>query len=400
MRAQSAVRHRLGVLAACLATLLALAGCGQAAGPNSRGAVIRAARAAPSPKRQRSKTPGASAPPLLPPLIGMYWASSTTGYVITGNTLYRTANDGASWTSWYHTSDITAVAGSGTASLWLAAGRSLREIEQTGQVARTIALPEAGPLQQMSLPSPGVALVRMAGHIYAHALGVVAGHWTNVSGPLGTVSAMVWLSSSDGYAVVGRTVWYTASGGQSWTKVFTAPVVGLGWTSQLVANSAQSVWLLLSGGVDGMSQTGFVLWHGTEEGTRWTAVTDEPYWAPTGYPSVHPAMATGIMQPGPLCAVGATTVYFAGWDANGSSHWVVLTNAPGSWHTYTIPITATTPQMFASQPGGSFVATTGLSFASNAIGFFMGESRSGAGALMMTTDAGVAWQSVTSLTDS
>lgn len=388
-------------MAGALTILLALGGCGQLNTSDHGTKVPHATRGGPSiPVKHvtHGTPPQPPALPTLPQPLGMSWASSTTGYLVAGKALYRTSNGGNSWTTWYHTSNLTAVAGAGLGSVWVVAGNALSEIGAGGQVARSIPLPSAGPVQQLSFPSADVAYLRAAGRLYG--LDVAAGRWTNVSGPLGTVSAMDWVSSSDGYAVVGPTVWYTASGGQSWTKVFTVPVVGSGWTSQLVANSAQSVWLLLSGGVDGMSQTGFVLWHGTEEGTRWTAVTDEPYLAPTGYPSVHPAMATGIMQPGPLCAVGATTVYFAGWDANGSSHWVVLTNAPGSWHTYTIPITATTPQMFAFGPGGSFVATTGLSFASNAIGFFMGESRSGAGALMLTVDAGVAWKSVTSLTDS
>ena len=205
-----------------------------------------------------------------------------------------------------------------------------------------------------------------------------------MSGALGSVTAMVWLSPRDGYAAVGPTVWRTVSGGQSWTRVFSAPVVGPDWTSQLVANAMNSVWFVVSGGVDGMSQVGFVLWHGTDEGTQWAAITDEPYWAPTGYPSVRPAIASTIMDPGPLAAVGATTVYLAGWHANRSSQWVILTNAGGAWHSSSTPITAATPQFLMPR--------TRLSFVNDATGFLLGESAHGNGALLETTDGGSAWR--------
>ncbi len=288
MKAKAPAPQRLGALAASLAILWALGGCGPLITSDSGVAVRHVPSvAAHPPQVKHVKTPPAEASSTLPQPRGMYWASSTTGYRIAGGALCRTTNGGAAWTSWYRSVHLAAVAGSGTASLSVVAGSSLREIRDTGQVARSIAWPQAGPVQQISVPSPGVAYVRMAGHIYGYALGVAAGHWMNVSSTLGAVSAMVWLSSSDGYAAVDHAVWRTSSGGQSWARTFSAPVVGSGWTSQLAANSAQSVWLLLWGGVDGMSQTGFILWHGTEEGTRWTAVTDEAYWAPTGYPSVQ-----------------------------------------------------------------------------------------------------------------
>ncbi len=330
----------------------------------------------------------------MPPPTGMYWATTTTGYLSAQATLYRTTDGGTAWAAWYHASkDISTVGGWGAGSVWIATGRSLLAIGGTGQVMRSVALPAAGSVEQLVVSSPTAAYLRMDGHIYG--LDVATGSWHNASGALGSVNAMVWLSSSEGYAAVGPTVWRTSSGGQVWRLVFSAPVVGSGWASQLAANSMNSVWFLASGGVGGMSQVGFVLWHGTDEGTRWAAITDEAYWAPTGYPSVHPALSSTIMlQPGPMAAVGASTVYLAGWTASRSSRWVVLTNNSGTWRTCTIPITVATPQFFVQQARGSFVARTRLAFTGRQTGFLLGESARASGALLKTTDGGSEWTPV------
>lgn len=200
---------------------------------------------------------------------------------------------------------------------------------------------------------------------------------------------MVWLSATDGYATVGKTVWRTTSGGREWTLAFNAPVIGTHWTSQIVANSPESVWFLVSGGVSGMSQIGYVLWHGTQ--SRWTAIADESYWAPTGYPSVHPSAHPGvsspIMQPGSLVAMGENSLYFTGWNSNSTSHWVVFTNQVGHWKSDIIPITSTTPAFF--------MPPSALSFSSSTTGFLAGQSEMGHGSMMETTNGGDTWHTLT-----
>lgn len=371
-----------------LAILLGLAGCsgGSAAGKTAPSSGVDGSAAPHHPAREHgapiSRRPGQPVN-RMPPPTGMYWATTATGYLSAQRTLYRTTDGGTSWTALYHSAQaITTVAGSGAASLWIVAGRSLLDIGEAGGVVRSVSLPEGGSVAQLVSASTEIAYLRMGGQIYAW--DAVTGSWTNVSGTLGSVTAMVWLSSSEGYAAVGRTLWRTSSGGQSWTLVFSAPIVGSGWTSQLAANSMNSVWFLGSGGAVGMSQVGFVLWHGTDQGTQWAAIADDAYMAPTGYPAVRPIISSTIMQPGPLAAVGASTVYFAGWHANRSSQWVVLTNAGGTWHASSIPITATTPQFDMPH--------VELSLLSETTGFILGQSASGNGTLLETTNGGTEWR--------
>ena len=97
------------------------------------------------------------------------------------------------------------------------------------------------------------------------------------------------------------------------------------------------------------------------------------------------------MQPGPMAAVGTTAVYFAGWEANRSSEWVVLTNASGAWKTSTIPIRSATPQFFVSRPEGSQLSPAALSFVTDDTGFLLGQSTNGTGAMMETQTGGGAW---------
>ncbi len=330
----------------------------------------------------------------MPRPSGMYWTDATTGYLAAQAAVYETTNGGSSWTTMYHSAGtlVSALTGAPSNGVWIATTHAILEISAEGQVIHSFPLPADATANQLVAPSATTLYIRSAGRIYA--LSGESRHWTDLSGSLGAVDAMAWLTPVEGYAAVGNTVWRTNSGGSSWSKVFSAPVVGPGWTSEFVANSVNSLWLLVSGGVESASQTGFVLWHGTAGGEQWTPITEEHYLAPTGYPTVHPEITVPIMQPGPVAAIGTTTVYFAGWEANRSSDWVFLTNASGAWKTSTIPIRSATPQFFASGPGGSYVSPAALSFVTDDMGFLVGQSTNGAGAMMETQTGGGAWSPV------
>jgi photosystem II stability/assembly factor-like uncharacterized protein len=96
-----------------------------------------------------------------------------------------------------------------------------------------------------------------------------------------------------------------------------------------------------------------------------------------------------MMQLGPLVAVGADTVYLTGAHANSGPqwHWIVLTNESGHWRAATIPITPAMPDF--SRPPAT------LSFATDATGFLAGQSASGQGAMLGTTDGGRRWIAAT-----
>ena len=381
--------------------LLALSACGRVAGTAAGSPRAGGKRAGPAAAVKPARAPHATRPAPVTPRA-MYWASPATGYLIAQSTLYRTANGGAAWDPLFPSGSahapgkIDAIAGVGAAHVWIATAASVLEVSSTGRVSHLAPLPAGGSVDQLAAPSPspppGRVYALMAGSVYA--LDITTEHWADVSTAIGPVQSMAWLSARVGYAAAGSRVWRTETGGQTWDEVFTAPMQGSHWAAHLAENSADSVWLLVSGGVDSASQMGFVLWHGTAAGTKWTAVTDEAYLAPTAYPSVHPQLASPIMDPGPLAAVGAHTVYLAGWQANRDSHWVVLTNAGGSWHVSSFLIAPSAPQFFVSRAGGSFVSPA-LSFAASSLGHLLGQSASGQGALMKTADGGSVWRSAT-----
>ena len=172
MRHRRASPRRGVVPLVALALVCGLGGCG---GVGAAGKTAPAApaggRVGPHPPTSAKATPithppRPSAPPVnqMPPPTGLYWATTTTGYLSAQETLYRTTDGGTAWTAWYHGSQpITTVAGSGATSLWLAAGPSLRDLGATGHVIRIVALPGAGSVEQLALPSPGIAYLRRGG---------------------------------------------------------------------------------------------------------------------------------------------------------------------------------------------------------------------------------------------
>ncbi len=328
------------------------------------------------------------APETLPPIAALNWSSSTVGYLAASSTIYRTATGGHSWTPWYQGHHVISGLTMTPKRIWAIIPQSLLEISRThaAQLEHSVKLPVSGTPQTIVVENSTTAYLLDARHIYR--LDIATEQWTPVSSNLGSINSMVWLSPTTGYATVGKTVWRTSSGGQAWTIAFSAPVVGHHWQGQIVANSLNSLWFLVSGGVDGMSQTGFVFWHGTENGNQWTPVTDEAYWAPTGYPSVHPAVSSSIMQPGDLLATGQHTVYLTGWNSNSSSHWVIFTNASNRWASFDIPINSTTPDFF--------MPPTILSFSTPATGFLAGQSETGQGSIVESHDEGATWASLTS----
>lgn len=367
-------------------------GCGQnTASPGKPPAVRTTAKAphtTPDASRGNTSHVSSTAVKTLPPIMALNWSSSTVGYLAASSTVYRTATGGHSWSPWYHSHHVITSLTTTPKTVWITTSQSLLEIlrANTGQREHSVTLPVKGVPQTITVESSTDAYLLDAGHIYR--LDIATNQWAPVSSNLGSINSMVWLSPTTGYATVGKTVWRTTSGGHAWTVTFSAPVVGNHWHGQIVANSPNSVWFLVTGGVDGMSQTGFVLWHGTANGTQWTAITDEAYWAPTGYPSVHPAVSSSIMQPGDLLATGQHTVYLTGWNSNPSSHWVIFTNYSGRWTSHDISIKPTTPDFF--------MPPTMLSFSTSTTGFLAGKTELDKGAIMESTDGGATWHSLTS----
>lgn len=325
--------------------------------------------------------------PRLPTITRMAWANAQTGYLVTGAIIDRTRNGGKSWAVWYHAAHALRQPLVGPAgALWVRSGSWLRQLSGSvrGHVQASIPLPVPGMLRALAVRGPEVwgltsgRIVRWNRSTH---------HWVTVSGSVGPVDAMVWCSPDVAFAAVGPSVWRTTSGGRTWTRVFTAPVHGSAWQSQLVANSRNRLWFLVSGGVGGMGQVGFVLWEGTAEGTRWTAITDEGYWAPSGYPSVHPMLSTAIMRPGPLTAVGPRSVDWAGWTANGGGHWVIVTNESGHWQSVSTRPRSPAPDIFHPP--------IVLAFATPRTGYLAGTAPNGGGAILRTTNGGRTWRSWT-----
>lgn len=369
-----------------------ISGCGQNTASVGKPPAVRTTAKAPhtAPDASAGNTSHVSSPAAktLPPIGALNWSSSTVGYLAASSTIYRTATGGHSWTPWYHSHRVISDLTTTTKSVWATTPQSLLEISRThaGQLEHSVNLPVNGVPQTITVESSTDVYLLDAGHIYR--LDIATNQWAPVSSNLGSITSMVWLSPTTGYATVGKTVWRTTSGGHAWTVAFDAPVVGDHWRGQIVANSPNNIWSLVTGGVNGMSQTGFVLWHGTANGTQWTAITDEAYWSPTGYPSVHPMVSSSIMQPGDLLATGQHTVYLTGWNSNPSSHWVIFTNHLGRWTSHDIPIGPTIPDFF--------MPPTMLSFSTSTTGFLAGQTELDKGSIMESNDGGATWHSLTS----
>lgn len=367
-----------------------LSGCGQqtaSAGhpPAVRPTVQPSPTASGASTKNTSPKSSAAAMKTLPPITTLKWSSPTVGYLVAASTIYRTVTGGHSWTPWYQSPHVMSALTLTSQRVWATTAHSLLEISgrQANHLEQSITLPVTGVPQTIAVESSPDAYVLEAGHIYKRNL--ATNHWTLVSNTLGSIHSMVWLSPTTGYATVGKTLWRTTSGGQAWTVAFSAPVAGHHWQGRIVANSANSLWLLVTGGVIGMSQTGFVLWHGTAKGTQWTAITDEAYWAPTGYPSVHPAVSSSIMQPGDLVTTGQHTVYLTGWNSNPTSHWILFTNHLGQWTSATVPITPRVPDFF--------MPPTILSFSTSTTGFLAGQNTMAQGSLLESKNGGP-WHSL------
>lgn len=149
------------------------------------------------------------------------------------------------------------------------------------------------------------------------------GKWGGATPPV-PIDSITFPDAKTGFAAGANLVYKTTDGGDSWQKVFTAPVntgtiVEGGpstWHASIAAGTTANAWLLVYGGAAGMSQVAYVVFH-TTDGKDFTPVMDEGYWS-IAYPQIHLPMNRQTsggdlgLQPGPFTVKGAYHAWFVG----------------------------------------------------------------------------------------
>lgn len=323
-----------------------------ACGPISRSAISLGSKARHNVDAHHANRHDSADKASLPTLTALSFASQGVGFLGTQNNVYRTMDGGSHWILWYRSpKPIRQLDATGPSDVWLLAGTQVIRVRglSSGTAQFSKGLPKSGPGNALSFFGPHGGFLLIDGQIYH--LDVTSTYW-RVAGPPTTVDSMAWVTGLIGFAASGKQLWRTQNGGHSWTRLFAASVQGSGWYGDVAANSSDSIWFLVSGGVQGMSQTGYVLWHGTDNGARWQVVTDEPY-LQSNYPHGHPfySQPSGavIMRPGLLTTSGVNSVYLQGWHygSPGTNNVIILTNSGGSWHNQTVRWVGPAPRFTA-----------------------------------------------------
>lgn len=221
------------------------------------------------------------------------------------------------------------------------------------------------------------------------------GKWGGTTPPV-PIDSISFPTRETGFAAGGNLLYKTTDGGNSWHKVFTAPV-NTGsleggpwpapWRAAIAAGTPTSAWFLVYGGVGGMSQVAYVLFH-TTDGKHFTPVADEGYWD-SAYPKIKIPNRRDILnigiQPGPFTVLGAKHTWFIGLNGD----------AP-KFGPYDMLFTGTKDNGISSHVSGlgrnsdaavpDFFSPLAVDFVDPRHGWVVGSNRQHRGAMLHTTD--------------
>ncbi len=252
-----------------------------------------------------------------PALDAVDLVSDTVGYVGGQGLILKSADGGQTWTKLYASPDnVVSVDAVDAVNVWAATGDYLLRSTDGHSFRRVDPAINAGQ------NGKGISAIDFVnsdqGFILAN--GVI---WRLTNGanvqpatPPGRVDSLSFVDQNTGFATVANVVFKTSDGGESWARIFTAPVAGPdAWQAVIGAGSATNAWFLAYGGDAGLGHDAYVVFH-TTDGNRFTPAMDEGYMSPTAYPTIHLDYSQNIGdRPGPFTVRGDQDAFFMGWSA-------------------------------------------------------------------------------------
>jgi len=326
------------------------------------------------------------------PMDAVDFVSDKAGYAAGQGLILKTVDGGNTWMRIYTTPDtILAVDAVDAAHVW-AAARDYVLRSTDGWRFDRVTLPSSSGgaggtgITALDLVTGDRGFVLADGAVWRLDGGGVPEKAT----PEARIDSLSFVDGKTGFAAGGNVLYKTVDGGNTWSRLFAAPVVTSGldgaWRAAVRAASATNVWLLVAGGGHGMSQQAYVVFHSTN-GAAFAPVLAEGYFASL-YPSVHLLGDANLgAQPGPFTVSGGQAAFFVGWYPEQLQLTVTLDNG------------RTFVKYPVGRPAGpsepDFFSPMGISFADTTHGWLVGSSRVGAtgggkgprpGVILRTTD--------------